>query len=470
MSAADRTWISRAGRPPTGRGAQEWAGGARTPSLLNAGTDFNEDYVLRDQPAKVVTVAGAIDIQNLFGELEWLHASGDPLSYAPHLQRSPLPNMQPRPVLFSSGLGDQSVPAPASTALVRAAGMAESSVLFRADLAAPVALQVCCRIAANAHGHLIDATNAAASLISKAVQQVALGFVTSGGQTIPDGNEIFQKSLPFASTVKIFDVPAPELETLDFGRLGVPNLENLKIDETPVIRSVTSATGIKDSVQPRVQPGSWAAIYGSFLSAGTADWTGLVNNGRLPTTVSGVSVTIGGKPAYIYFVSPKQINVVTPDVAAGVAPVVVTANGVSTAPLSVRVGAAAPAFFQWGASKYAVTTRYPDNTNIGAPSIGFAAAKPGDVLILWATGLGAVTPPQPAGELTNGTHNVAAAVSVTLGDLSVPVIGAALSPGLAGVYQIAVQLPADTPAGEVILKASTNGVSSPDNVYLFVER
>jgi uncharacterized protein (TIGR03437 family) len=68
--------------------------------------------------------------------------------------------------------------------------------------------------------------------------------------------------------------------------------------------------------------------------------------------------------------------------------VVVTTNGHSTEPVKVHAGTAAPAFFQWGASQYALATRYPDNARVANPSLGagFVAAKPGDILTLWVPG------------------------------------------------------------------------------------
>ena len=55
-----------------------------------------------------------------------------------------------------------------------------------------------------------------------------------------------------------------------------------------------------------------------------------------------------------------------------------------------------------------------------------------------------------------------------MGDVPVSVIGAALSPGFAGLYQIAVQLPDSVPGGDVLVKARVEGFSTPDNVYLFI--
>ena len=440
-----------------------WVGGARVPSLLNAGKEYNDNYVLRNQPVKVNEVAGAIEIQDLFAELLWLQVAGEAVAYAPHLTLSPLPNVPPKPTLFSYGLGDLAVPNPRNSALVRAAGMFDTSVLFRADLAAPVALQLCCRLPLDTHSFMADNTNAATLVFSKAMQQIAADFLVDPARPITDGSAIVARSLPFQTTAKFFEVPARDLHALNSGPVSPA------LDDSPVIRAITSATGIKSSVQLTIQPGAWTAIYGANLAASTADWAGLVANGQLPTSVANVSVTIGGKSAYVYFVSPNQINVIAPEIPAGVAQVVVSTNGRSTAPTAVRVAPAAPAFFQWGASRYAVTTRYPDNANLSNPATsGFAAARPGDVVILWATGFGPVSPEQPSGLLTTGLHTAALPATVRLGDTQIPVIGAALSPGLAGVYQIAIQLPMDIPTGDLRLKATAGAAFTPEDVYLFV--
>jgi uncharacterized protein (TIGR03437 family) len=255
------------------------------------------------------------------------------------------------------------------------------------------------------------------------------GFLASAGATIPDANAAFQKLLPFPSNATVFETPGLNLETLNFGTSAT--LFQPAVDQTPTIERVASATGIQSSVQPNIQAGSWVAIYGSNLAKGTADWNGLIGGGgELPTSVGGVSVSFGGTPGYVYFTSPGQINVVAPEMAPGDVPVVVSTQGVSTAPVTVHAANAAPAFFHWGGSHYAVATRYPDNALVANPSIGegYVAAKPGDVLILWATGFGPVTPAQASGVLASGAHNVTE--QVTAGGAPVSVIGAALSRGL----------------------------------------
>jgi len=85
----------------------------------------------------------------------------------------------------------------------------------------------------------------------------------------------------------------------------------------PVISQVLSATGIPGSVQDTIQSGSWVAIYGTDLTIFTRDWTGAITGDRLPTALSGVKVTIDGKPAAVYYISPTHINVQAPNATVG---------------------------------------------------------------------------------------------------------------------------------------------------------
>ena len=64
------------------------------------------------------------------------------------------------------------------------------------------------------------------------------------------------------------------------------------------------------SFQPGIAPGSWFTVFGTnFVPAGFVDdWSQSIVNGKLPTTLDGVSIDVGGKPAYINVVTPTQIN------------------------------------------------------------------------------------------------------------------------------------------------------------------
>jgi uncharacterized protein (TIGR03437 family) len=99
-------------------------------------------------------------------------------------------------------------------------------------------------------------------------------------------------------------------------------------------------------------------------------------------------------------------------------------------------------------------------------------AKPGDVLILWGTGFGPTTPAAPVGDLTpsNGTTYLTSdPVTVTVGGISATVYGTALAPGYAGLYQVAIQVPA-VPNGDQPVVAKIGGVSSPITTLLTVQQ
>jgi uncharacterized protein (TIGR03437 family) len=224
-----------------------------------------------------------------------------------------------------------------------------------------------------------------------------------------------------------------------------------------------------------IQSGTWVAIKGSNLS-NTSPGRGWNANENFPTSMDGTSVTINGKAAFLYYISPTQVNVQAPsDDALGPVSVVVTNNGAISAPAAVQYQASSPALLQWGGGQYAYAeiTRNPDNAYIGNPAIvpGTFAAKAGDILTLWVTGLGATNPPLPAGQQpqpVNGSFpTVSVAPTVTVGGVSVTVLGSILR--YAGLYQVNVQLPASLPSGNLPVKVIQGSYQSPDGVLVAVQ-
>jgi uncharacterized protein (TIGR03437 family) len=227
------------------------------------------------------------------------------------------------------------------------------------------------------------------------------------------------------------------------------------------------------SFQPGISPGAWITINGTNLSTQTDTWDNFIVNGALPTTLDGVSVMVGDQAAYLEYISPTQINAVAPNMPAGSVPVTVTTpNGTSPAAMA-QLSAEQPAFFQWGT--YAVATR--QNFSLAVKNGTFAGtttvpAAPGDVIILWGTGFGPTSPSAPVGQETPSTttYNTATTVSVTVGGKPATVYGAALAPGYAGLYQIAIQIPASLANGDYPVVATIDGISSPSTTLLTVQQ
>jgi len=152
----------------------------------NKGADFDDNYVLRDQPVKVNDVPGAIQIQNIYELWEWTQLPGDPLAFAPHLRLSTLPGVPIKRVLFQIATGDRTLQTPTNSALVRAAGMGAWTSLYRHDVARAVAPQ----LPEDAHRRIIGWWNPAstagpafaampAPVITAALQRQAADFFSS---------------------------------------------------------------------------------------------------------------------------------------------------------------------------------------------------------------------------------------------------------------------------------------------------
>jgi hypothetical protein len=179
------------------------------PALLNAGDTFDDNWPLRYEPVRVNSVKGALEVQEAFEKLEWLSMTGDPLSFAPHLSSSTLPGVPIKRVLWQYPLGDQTIPNPAQSALVRAANMRESTRVFRADIAraANPALP------ANPHVYILDILTAANVPVALASQSLVVDYLVSGGASISDPNPAVRARF---GGMDIFEVPDVLTEKLNF--------------------------------------------------------------------------------------------------------------------------------------------------------------------------------------------------------------------------------------------------------------
>ncbi|HTS50710.1 MAG TPA: YCF48-related protein [Bryobacteraceae bacterium] len=238
---------------------------------------------------------------------------------------------------------------------------------------------------------------------------------------------------------------------------------------TPVITSVVNAA----SLQPGIAANTWVTIFGSNLAPKNDDWTNSIVNGALPTNVDGVKVNIGGKPAYVYYLTSGQLNVLAPaDLSSGSVDVTVTTDVGTSPAFNTTAGDFSPAFFAWPGNQV-VATRQDFSLAVKPgtfPGTSTIAAKPGDVLILWATGFGATNPPYPAGKGTpaDTTYSTANAPTITINNNSAIVFGSALAPGSAGLYQIAIQVPNNIADGDYSIQAGIGSSQSPTGVILSV--
>ncbi len=111
----------------------------REPPLLNLPGDFREDLPGHGESPVRAPAAGALPIQAFLARASWLARRGDPVAFAPHLWRAPLPGIEPARVLVQFALDDRVVPNATTRTLLRAGALDAQAVLLRTDRVARLA-------------------------------------------------------------------------------------------------------------------------------------------------------------------------------------------------------------------------------------------------------------------------------------------------------------------------------------------
>jgi Bacterial virulence factor lipase N-terminal len=181
---------------------------ARQPSLVNSpgitALDgravgpplFHENLPLRDGVPFTVTLAdgttqvvqspvindvsGAMAIQEVLDNSEWVSQAGSPVAYAPHLRKAPLPAVPAKSVICQFAKGDLGAPNPNTTAILRAGGLADRTLYYRHDLARTEIPS----LPTNAHMFMVSIGVAAFRDIALGAQAQIAMFFASDGETI----------------------------------------------------------------------------------------------------------------------------------------------------------------------------------------------------------------------------------------------------------------------------------------------
>jgi len=238
---------------------------------------------------------------------------------------------------------------------------------------------------------------------------------------------------------------------------------------TPVVFTETTTSQLNAAVEgagftvgQALAPGGISSLFGSGLAASTEQAAVI----PLPTTLAtntslNVVTSTATLSAPLFYVSPTQINFQLPFEIGNVGSVslVLTTGGVSSSPLSVGVAPTSPGIFA-STTGAAAALHGLTNTSITAAS----PASPGEIIVVYCAGLGAVTPTvlsgtaaPPAGPVSN-TNNT---VTATIGGTSAVVQFAGLAPGYVGLYQVNMVVPATVAASATVpIVVTVNNVSS----------
>jgi uncharacterized protein (TIGR03437 family) len=238
--------------------------------------------------------------------------------------------------------------------------------------------------------------------------------------------------------------------------------ENPQVIDVPVAFVVgptgsASIGGVTNgaSFQQASAPGMILSIFGAGLapSAQAAGYvTGETGDVALPMSLAGVSVTVNGQLAPLYYISPTQLNVQIPyEVGSGPAVLGVNNNG-QLASFVFPVAASAPGIFTDG------------NGNV----VPNSSATRGQTIILYITGEGDETspeplttgwPPDPSTALKN-LPKPRLPVTVTVGGVAATTTFVGIPYGLTGVTQINYTVPSTAPLGVQPVVVTVGGVAS----------
>lgn len=262
------------------------------------------------------------------------------------------------------------------------------------------------------------------------------------------------------------------------GATGVTLTPAAATTNGPTITSVINGATFADNSP--VEAGSWMTIKGTNLAGSTGDWNAFLSSngtGVLPTDLGGVSVTVAGRPAAIYFYSANQLNVQVPNLENGTGTfAVVVKNENGSAQSTVVVQSQAPGFFMFDPEnrKYIAGLTQdpaPPVVYLGKPTLypqlNFRPAKPGEVVQLYGTGFGTTNPPRDAGKIP-AVAPLERTPTATIGGQPAAVQFA----GLVGVglYQINLVVPNNTPDGDAEVIVNVNGTPSQSGAFITIQR
>ncbi len=241
-------------------------------------------------------------------------------------------------------------------------------------------------------------------------------------------------------------------------------------DETTIVVNVTSTSAPILSRGGTVNgasfaPGEPLASGGIISSFGINLAPGIFTATAtpLPNSLAGLTLLAGGRPAPLYFAGAGQVNAQLPfETAPGVTQLIARVNGRHSVPQEAIVAAARPGVFAVvSSSGPARAIAQNQDLSLNTPD---NPAFRGEALILYLTGLGAVSPPVISGAAAPSVEPLARAdleATATIGEAAADIFFLGLTPDFVGLGQANILIPVDAPIGpEVPIVVTIDGQPS----------
>ena len=313
-----------------------------------------------------------------------------------------------------------------------------------------------------------------------------LGTLTLGDVTASGGSWLTVQAFP---QFNIFDVnidptnlaPGTYNGTITVASNAINGTQTIPIAVDVFAQGVPVSTRVANNAtfasEEEIGQGTIVALFGDQLTLQAPTSAASL---PLPQTMGGARVLVNNVPAPVYYTQYDQINFQVPfDAAVGLGTVRVERDGRLGNPVSIRVVARAPRLLRLGIGEYGIAVNQDGSFPIPAtPGINSRPARPGEVLVIYALGLGQTNPSVASGvgAPTSPLAQIPATSTVTFGAGSpgggsspVNPLFVGLTPNFVGLYQINVAVPNDSPRSSRVGVQLTTGLAVSNVVEISVQ-
>jgi uncharacterized protein (TIGR03437 family) len=259
-------------------------------------------------------------------------------------------------------------------------------------------------------------------------------------------------------------------------QVRIENEGNCGLSTIPRFTSAGNAATSMAAISSNSLVSLYGLDFGVTGTSRTAD-AGVIRDAKFPKQLGCIGVEIAGQRVPITYTSYSQINAQVPTTnQTGSVPIKVILNPDRPNQLSSQIGninlqSTSPALFTFAGGS--IKAQHTDYTLAADPTAfpGARMVRPGDIVLLYATGLGLTEPVYQAGEIVPlQTIPTRQPVTVQVGGVTLPaadVLYAGIAPGsISGLYQINIRVPNTVAAGNIPVVVTVGGTSSPAGATL----
>jgi len=229
----------------------------------------------------------------------------------------------------------------------------------------------------------------------------------------------------------------------------------------PQISSVVNAASFAENFAPN----GFFTVFGSNFTTLQGPWSKFIGNDTLPESIRSMRVRVNGQNAYISYFSPGQLNVLAPPGNYSGNVEIEVSNGSGSTRRNVQVNRVSPGWFGYflgeqffPSALYANSAVFVARSGALGGGVETRPCRAGDVLTLYANGLGPTAQPTPVGQVLSTAYPIdnPGRIRVTLGGQPATILFAGMT--FAGAYQVNLVVPAGITGGELPLVMEVDGV------------